>query len=74
MRSRFVLLRRVAAPSTFGCADKDVRPQKEEAAISRLYAGIHYRTDIDVGKTHGKRIGDYTVRFATRDGADGSLR
>jgi membrane-associated phospholipid phosphatase len=44
--------------------------QKEEAAISRLYAGIHYRTDIEVGKEHGRRIGGYTVRFATHDGAD----
>lgn len=43
--------------------------QLEEAAISRLYAGIHYRTDIEVGKDHGKRLGDYTVRFAERDGA-----
>jgi hypothetical protein len=44
--------------------------QKEEAAISRLYGGIHYRSDIEVGKDHGKRIGGYTVRFAQRDGAD----
>lgn len=44
--------------------------QKEEAAISRLYAGIHYRSDIEVGKAHGKRIADYTVRFAQQDGAD----
>jgi len=46
--------------------------QKEEAAISRLYGGIHYRTDIEVGKDHGKRIGDYTVRFAMHDGEDGA--
>ncbi len=44
--------------------------QKEEAAISRLYGGIHYRSDIEVGKDHGKRIADYTVRFAQQDGAD----
>jgi membrane-associated phospholipid phosphatase len=44
--------------------------QKEEAAISRLYGGIHYRSDIEVGKEHGKRIGDYTVRFAQADGAN----
>jgi membrane-associated phospholipid phosphatase len=43
---------------------------KEEAAISRLYAGIHYRSDIDVGKSVGRRVGDYTVRFALHDGAD----
>ena len=43
---------------------------KEEASISRLYAGIHYRSDIEVGKAHGKRVGQYTVRAAQQDGAD----
>jgi hypothetical protein len=42
----------------------------DEAAISRLYGGIHYRSDIEVGKDHGRRIGAYTVRFARSDGAD----
>jgi uncharacterized protein (TIGR03437 family) len=44
--------------------------QAQEAAISRLYGGIHFRTDIEVGLDHGKRIGGYTVRFAQQDGAD----
>ena len=43
---------------------------KDEAGISRLYGGIHYRADIEVGKDHGQRIGGYTVRFARQDGAD----
>jgi hypothetical protein len=43
---------------------------REEAAISRLYGGIHYRADIEVGKAHGRRIGGYTVRFGQQDGAD----
>jgi hypothetical protein len=38
--------------------------------LSRLYGGIHYPTDITVGKDHGKRVGDYTVRFAQGDGAN----
>jgi membrane-associated phospholipid phosphatase len=42
----------------------------DEAAISRLYGGIHYRSDIEEGKTHGTRIGGYTVAFARSDGAD----
>ncbi|HEY5906792.1 MAG TPA: phosphatase PAP2 family protein, partial [Vicinamibacteria bacterium] len=41
-----------------------------EAAISRLYGGIHYRSDIEIGNAHGQRIGGYTVRFARQDGAD----
>ena len=44
--------------------------QKDEASISRLYGGIHYRADIEMGKEHGTRIGGYTVRFARLDGAD----
>jgi membrane-associated phospholipid phosphatase len=40
---------------------------RDEAAISRLYGGIHYRSDIDGGKTHGARIGSYTVQFAQQD-------
>jgi hypothetical protein len=43
---------------------------RDEAAISRLYGAIHYRADIESGKEHGARIGDYTVRFARQDGAD----
>jgi membrane-associated phospholipid phosphatase len=43
---------------------------KDEAGISRLYGGIHYRADIDAGKEHGERIGAYTVSFARQDGAD----
>ncbi len=44
--------------------------QMKEAAMSRLYAGIHFRSDIAVGMDHGKRIGEYTVRFAKTDGAN----
>lgn len=47
---------------------------KEEASISRMYAGIHYRSDVEVGKDHGKRLAGYTVRFAETDGADVALR
>jgi len=43
---------------------------RDEAAISRLYGAIHYRSDIEEGKRHGARIGGYTVAFARSDGAD----
>jgi hypothetical protein len=42
---------------------------RDEAGISRLYGGIHYRSDIDVGKAHGNRIAGYTLAFARADGA-----
>jgi hypothetical protein len=41
--------------------------QADEAGISRLYAGIHYRSDIEQGKAHGKRIGANVVRFGQLD-------
>ncbi len=44
--------------------------QRDEAAMSRLYAGIHYRSDITAGLAQGSRIGAYTVRFASADGAN----
>jgi hypothetical protein len=44
--------------------------QVQEAAMSRLYGGIHYRSDIMVGMAHGKRVGEYTVAFAKTDGAN----
>ena len=42
---------------------------RDEAGISRLYGGIHYRSDIEAGKLHGDRIAGYTLAFARADGA-----
>jgi len=33
----------------------------QEAAVSRLYGGIHYRPAIDNGVTQGKKLGEYIV-------------
>jgi hypothetical protein len=33
-----------------------------EAAISRLYGGIHYRMAIEEGSTQGQRVGEHVVR------------
>jgi PAP2 superfamily len=41
---------------------------KEEASISRLYGGIHYRYDIEKGKDHGDAISGYTIAFGENDG------
>lgn len=41
-----------------------------EASMSRLYGGIHYRSDCQMGLDHGKRIANYTVTFAKTDGAN----
>lgn len=44
--------------------------EANEAANSRLYAGIHYRADVEVGLQQGKDVGGFTVAFAQADGAD----
>jgi PAP2 superfamily len=41
----------------------------KEASESRIYGGIHYRFDCEVGLTHGKKVGNYAV---TKGKADGS--
>jgi membrane-associated phospholipid phosphatase len=41
----------------------------EEAGISRMYGGIHYRSDIEQGQAHGERIGALVVQYAQSDGA-----
>lgn len=41
----------------------------QEAAMSRLYGGIHFRSDCEVGLTVGKNVGNYAVQRAMTDGA-----
>ncbi len=41
----------------------------EEAAVSRIYGGIHYRFDAEVGSEQGKNVGTYAVNRAKGDGA-----
>ena len=41
----------------------------EEAAISRLYGGIHYRPAVEVGVTEGRDLGNFIFdRVTTRKG------
>jgi len=44
--------------------------EAQEAALSRLYGGIHYPIDNSTGLAHGAAVGAYTVRFGQQDGAD----
>jgi hypothetical protein len=41
-----------------------------EASLSRMYGGIHYRSDCEVGLAVGKKIGDFAVQRARTDGAE----
>jgi hypothetical protein len=38
------------------------RQAAAEAAISRLYGGIHYRMAIEEGVAQGRRVGEFLVR------------
>lgn len=42
----------------------------EEAAISRVYGGIHWTFDATVGTTQGRNVAEYTINAAKIDGAD----
>lgn len=42
----------------------------QEATVSRMYGGIHYRSDCDTGLVTGKKVGAYAVARAKTDGAD----
>lgn len=39
----------------------------KEASISRMYGGIHYRSDCEVGLETGKKIGNYAVEKGKQD-------
>ncbi len=41
-----------------------------EAAESRIYGGIHWRFDADVGTEQGINVANYTINVAKTDGAD----
>ncbi|MEO3406037.1 phosphatase PAP2 family protein [Mucilaginibacter sp. CAU 1740] len=41
-----------------------------QAAMSRLYGAIHYRSDCEVGLTTGNKVGQYAVNRGKADGAD----
>jgi membrane-associated phospholipid phosphatase len=42
----------------------------QDAANSRIYAGIHYNIDCEVGMTVGQNVGNYAVQRAMSDGAE----
>lgn len=47
---------------------KSFRQASEEAAISRLYGGIHYRDAIENGQAQGKSIGGFIVEKLKKGG------
>jgi membrane-associated phospholipid phosphatase len=47
-----------------------VRAWAEEAAISRVYGGIHWSFDATIGTDQGREVARYTIDRAQADGAD----
>ncbi len=41
----------------------------KEAAMSRLYGAIHYRSDVEMGLVTGAKVGQFAVKRAQADGA-----
>lgn len=48
----------------------DYQAMANEASMSRIYGGIHYRIDCTTGLEVGKKIGDYAIARAQHDGAE----
>ncbi len=42
----------------------------QEASNSRMYGGIHYRSDCATGLTVGQNVGNYAIQRAVSDGAE----
>jgi membrane-associated phospholipid phosphatase len=42
----------------------------QECALARISAGIHFRTDVEVGLTLGQAVGSVVISRAKNDGAD----
>ncbi|MGE5352862.1 MAG: phosphatase PAP2 family protein [Acidobacteriota bacterium] len=48
----------------------EFKKMAEEAAISRLYGGIHYRFDSDMGLVSGRSVGNLAVQWGSGDGSE----
>ena len=48
----------------------EFRAWAEEAAVSRIYGGIHWRFDAEAGLNEGRKVAEYTVNKAKLDGSN----
>lgn len=46
-----------------------IQARAEEAAITRLWAGIHFRSDIETGLALGRAVADLVIERAEQDGS-----
>ncbi len=48
----------------------ELNAMAKEASESRIYGGIHFRIDCEVGLESGKRVGEFAVERGKNDGAE----
>ena len=48
----------------------EYKAMAKEASVSRMYGGIHFRSDCEVGITTGEKVGNYAVARGHADGAE----
>lgn len=48
----------------------DYKEMANEASLSRLYGGLHYRSDCEKGLVTGTSVGNYAIQRALIDGAE----
>jgi hypothetical protein len=48
---------------------KFIQDKADEAGMSRMWAGIHYRSDIEVGLKLGRQVADLVIERARQDGS-----
>jgi hypothetical protein len=48
----------------------EYKAMAQEASNSRMYGGIHYRSDCQAGLETGEKVGNYAIARAKSDGAD----
>ena len=48
---------------------KEIEASADEAAMSRMWAGIHFRSDDDAGLALGRKVGQLMIAWAKQDGS-----
>ena len=54
----------------FPSNEPELRAWAQEAADSRVYGGIHYRFDSEMGLQHGKKVGEFAIARGRTDGSE----
>ena len=54
----------------FPAAAREYRHKGEEASLSRVMAGVHYRFDVLAGEALGRHVGEAVVAWARADGSN----